>query len=147
MITPVAVRPPLAVATPRADSPRRDQARRGGRAEQDDGPAPSVRGYAENSIGPHGSDGNPVGGDLLLNFNTELRFPLFYGLGGAIFVDGGGLYLHARAISIADFRESVGPGLRYQTPVGAISLDYGFKIRPRRDESIGEVHFTIGNIF
>lgn len=107
----------------------------------------SVRGYDENSIGPRGQKGNPVGGDLLLNFNTELRFPLLYGLGGAIFVDGGGLYLHDRAVSIDKFRESVGPGLRYQTPIGAISLDYGFKIRPRRDESIGEIHFTIGNIF
>lgn len=107
----------------------------------------TVRGYEENSIGPRGADGNPVGGDLLLNFNTELRFPLLYGLGGAVFVDGGGLYLHDRAVSIGDFRESAGTGLRYRTPVGAISLDYGFKVRRRRDESIGEIHFTIGNIF
>jgi len=68
-------------------------------------------------------------------------------LGGAVFVDGGGLYLHERVISLDDFRTSVGPGLRYQTPIGSISLDYGFKIDRRRGESIGQVHFTIGNIF
>jgi outer membrane protein insertion porin family len=107
----------------------------------------TVRGFAENSIGPHGDLGHPAGGDLLFIVNTELRFPLFFGLIGAVFADGGGLYFHNRAISIGEFRESVGPGLRYQTPIGALSLDYGFKIESRRDESIGEVHFTIGNLF
>lgn len=107
----------------------------------------SVRGFEENEIGPRGEDGNPVGGDLLLSGNSELRFPLIWGLGGAAFVDGGGLYLRDRAVSIGDFRESAGPGLRYQTPIGAISLDYGFKLDRRRGESIGEIHFTIGNIF
>jgi outer membrane protein insertion porin family len=107
----------------------------------------SVRGYEENEIGPRGGDGHPTGGDFLVNVSTELRFALFLGLGGAVFVDGGGLYLHDRVISLDDFRASVGPGLRYQTPIGSISLDYGFKIDRRRGESIGQVHFTIGNIF
>jgi outer membrane protein insertion porin family len=107
----------------------------------------TVRGFAENGIGPHGDQGHPTGGDLLFVANTELRFPLLYGLGGAVFVDAGGLYFHDRAISLGEVRESVGPGIRYQTPIGALSLDYGFKIRPRAGESIGEVHFTIGNLF
>jgi outer membrane protein assembly factor BamA len=107
-----------------------------------------VRGYKENSIGPRGSDGNPTGGDLLVNANTEFRFPLFLGLDGAAFVDGGGLYLvHADTASNDHFRVGVGPGLRYRTPIGSIGLDYGFKIAPRRGESIGEVDFNIGNTF
>lgn len=107
----------------------------------------SVRGFDENSIGPRGERGNPIGGDFLLNGNGEFRFPLFWGLGGAVFVDGGGLYLRDRGISIREFRESAGPGLRYQTPIGAIRLDYGFKLDRRAGESIGQVHFTIGNLF
>jgi outer membrane protein insertion porin family len=107
----------------------------------------SVRGFEENSIGPRGDEGNPVGGDLLVSGNAELRFPLFWGIGGAAFVDGGGLYLRDQGVSLGEFRESAGPGLRYLTPVGAISLDYGFKLDRREGESLGEIHFTIGNIF
>jgi len=107
----------------------------------------SVRGFKENAIGPRGADGHPTGGDFLVNLNTEFRFALFAGLSGAAFVDGGGLYLHERVIAIDDFRRSAGPGLRYQTPIGSVSLDYGFKLDRRRGESIGEVHFTVGNIF
>ena len=108
----------------------------------------SVRGYKQNSIGPRGSNGDPTGGDMFVNTNTEFRFPLFLGLQGAGFMDGGGLYLvHGNAASNDHFRIGVGPGLRYQTPIGSIGLDYGFKISPRRGESIGEVNFSIGNIF
>jgi outer membrane protein insertion porin family len=116
----------------------------------------TVRGFQENKVGPLGSAGDPVGGDVSLNVNTELRFPLVYGLGGVVFVDGGGAYLqHCPsgvgltncAHSLENFRRSTGPGLRYITPVGAISLEYGFKLDRRTGESIGEVHFSIGNIF
>ncbi len=118
----------------------------------------TVRGFSENSIGPVGphrfnsrgqdlGGGDPLGGDLSLNLNTELRFPLFLGLGGVVFVDGGGVYLQDRSVSLDDFRRSVGLGLRYDTPVGPVSLDYGFKLDRRRDESVGEVHFSIGAVF
>ena len=107
----------------------------------------TVRGFDENEIGPRGDAGNPVGGDLSLNVNTELRFPLFLGTEGAAFFDGGGLYLRDQAITFDEFRESAGPGLRYRTPIGSIGLDYGFKLDRRGGESIGEVHFSIGNLF
>lgn len=129
----------------------------------------TVRGFAENSIGPEGrafidSNGNvvpggdPLGGDLVLNTNTELRFPLIYGLGGVVFVDGGGVYLEdttgtpgscsgCSSVSLHDFRRSAGLGLRYATPVGPVSLDYGFKLDRRAGESVGEVHFAVGMSF
>jgi len=37
--------------------------------------------------------------------------------------------------------------IRCHDPFGTVSLDYGFKLLPRRDESIGEVYFSIDNIF
>jgi len=107
----------------------------------------TVRGFGENQIGPQGSAGNPLGGDLVLNLNAELRFPLLYGFGGVVFLDGGGVYLQDRAVSSHDFRRSTGLGVRYLTPVGPISLEYGFKLDRRATESIGEVHFSIGAVF
>jgi outer membrane protein insertion porin family len=129
----------------------------------------TVRGFSENQIGPKGNaftdakgtfvpGGDPLGGSLVLNLNTELRFPLLYGFGGVVFADGGGVYLENRtgaaascsgcgSISIHDFRRSSGLGLRYITPVGPISLDYGFKLDRRADESVGEVHFSVGTTF
>ena len=58
----------------------------------------SLRGFALNQAGPRDSlTGFPVGGQALLIFNQELRFPLklpFVGtsLGGALFYDGGNTY-------------------------------------------------------
>lgn len=116
----------------------------------------TVRGFTENSIGPQGSLGNPIGGDWVVNVNTQVTFPLIFGLGGEVFADGGGVYLeHCPsgqgisncAINFENFRRSAGLGLRYITPVGPITLEYGFKLDRRSDESIGEVHFSIGTIF
>lgn len=112
----------------------------------------TVRGFSENSIGPHGDQGkgDPLGGDWALNLNAELRFPLVFGFGGVVFVDGGGVYLQdfqEYPVSIHDFRRSTGLGLRYITPIGPLSLEYGFKLDRRSGESLGQVHFSIGNIF
>jgi outer membrane protein insertion porin family len=120
----------------------------------------SVRGFGENSIGPRGANGGEIGGDFYVNTNLELQFPLLYGLGGAIFFDGGGLYLlqcdadcreqrdiSRAALNFDNFRRSVGAGLRYHTPVGPIAVDYGIKLDRRGGESFGRLHFSIGTTF
>jgi outer membrane protein insertion porin family len=116
----------------------------------------TVRGFEENSIAPLGADGSPMGGDVMVNGNAELRFPLLFGLGGAVFLDAGGSFLRQEctaevcnfsAVSADNVRRSTGIGLRYLTPVGPISLEYGFKLDRREGESLGAFHFTIGNIF
>jgi outer membrane protein insertion porin family len=65
----------------------------------------SLRGFALNQAGPRDSDtGFPVGGQALLIFNQEFRFPMslpFIGsrLGGALFYDGGNTYSRLSRIS------------------------------------------------
>lgn len=136
------------VLTGGEDVPIRERFFLGGRS--------TVRGFSENSVGPEGEDGNPIGGDLALNVNLELRFPLLFGVEGAVFADGGGAFLIERPasvvvrggnLSIDNFRRSAGVGLRYMTPVGPLSLDWGFKLDRRGDESIGAIHFNIGTAF
>ena len=136
------------------------------------GGATTVRGYSENSLGPTDGNGVVLGGDTAIIFNLEGRVPIWGALAGAAFLDVGGNFLtqcdeacerqHAmEAVSEGDeglrvlnnnfnwtnFRKGVGPGLRYMTPVGPISLDYGFKIDRRSGESLGAVHFSISGTF
>jgi outer membrane protein assembly factor BamA len=65
----------------------------------------SLRGFALNQAGPRDAcTGFPVGGQALLVFNQEFRFPMrlpFVGtsLGGAIFYDGGNVYSRLGRIS------------------------------------------------
>lgn len=126
----------------------------------------TVRGFDENAVGPEArgeppaspaSTGDtedppkqgtpPLGGDVSVNLNGEVRFPLLYGLRGAVFVDGGGVYLQTYNARGERFREAAGVGLRYMTPVGPLSLDYGFKLDRRGSESLGQIHFSVGRVF
>jgi outer membrane protein insertion porin family len=45
------------------------------------------------------------------------------------------------------FRDSVGIGLRYMTPVGPIGFMYGHKLDPEPHESPGSFHFSMGYTF
>jgi outer membrane protein assembly factor BamA len=44
-------------------------------------------------------------------------------------------------------RYGAGVGLRYDTPVGPLRLDYGIKLNPLRGEPSGVLHFTVGQAF
>jgi outer membrane protein insertion porin family len=122
----------------------------------------SLRGFALNQAGPRDSAGFPVGGQALLAFNQELRFPMrlpYIGtaLSGALFYDGGNVYSRLARITfrasppkpIFDpanptvcqfnctnelnyFAHTVGIGFRYSTPVGPIRIDLGFPINRPR---------------
>jgi outer membrane protein insertion porin family len=118
----------------------------------------SLRGFALNQAGPRDLAGFPVGGQAVMEFHQELRFPMrlpFVGsaLGGAFFYDGGNVYSRVSRITFRAsppkpifnptnptecefnctnelnyFAHTVGFGLRYSTPVGPIRIDLGFPI-------------------
>ncbi|MGC2425003.1 MAG: outer membrane protein assembly factor BamA [Nitrospirota bacterium] len=133
------------------------------------GGASSLRGYSYESVAPlapapPGKLGSPVGGDSMAIFNAEVRFPLPYNFGLVTFLDAGNAWLlnknisptsqgiHQVAQSVTSsetngLRYGAGLGIRYQTPVGPLRLDYGFKVNRRPGESIGELHFTLGEAF
>jgi len=108
----------------------------------------TVRGYSEQSIGPHAPDGSAIGGDFMVNGNFELRVPLQYGFIFATFLDMGSAWLPGQVAGHKfDLREGAGVGLRYVTPVGPIAFDYGWKLDRKPGESPSEWHFTIGAVF
>jgi outer membrane protein insertion porin family len=107
----------------------------------------TVRGYAQDTLGPKGADGNPIGGNSFLMENLELRTSVWKGLGLVTFLDGGNVWVKAEQIRLADLKFTTGLGLRYNTPVGPIRIDYGVKLHREQGESKGELHFSIGNAF
>ncbi len=107
----------------------------------------TVRGFEEDSLGPRGDDGSFTGGDYMVNGNAELRVPLKFGFIVAAFLDAGSVWLHGDPENDFDLRGSAGLGLRYVTPIGPISFDYGWKLDRREGESSSEWHFSIGAVF
>ncbi|MEL6402641.1 MAG: BamA/TamA family outer membrane protein, partial [Cyanobacteria bacterium J06626_4] len=101
----------------------------------------SVRGYEEGDVGT---------GQSYLQASIEYRFPLFSFLGGALFLDAGtdlgtgdnvpGSPGPDRGKPGSGF--GYGAGVRVQTPLGPIRVDYGFS-----DQGDGRLHFGIGERF
>jgi outer membrane protein insertion porin family len=105
----------------------------------------SVRGYAENLL-LRDDDDDPVGGRRSLSGSIEARMQVKKLLSLILFYDAGKL---DRTYTPADteIRSSVGLGLGYRTPVGPLSLYYGYKLNRQPDESPGRFHFSIGYTF
>lgn len=107
----------------------------------------TVRGYAEDTLGPKGADNNPTGGNAFLMNSFELRFYAGKNIGVVGFLDGGNVWQKIKLSDISNFKFTTGIGLRYQTPVGPLRIDYGHKLSRETGESKGELHFSIGHAF
>lgn len=105
------------------------------------GGSSSVRGYAEGEMGS---------GKSYAQATAEYRFPVFSIVGGAIFFDvgtdlGSGSDVPGNPSGIRDLPGSgfgYGLGIRVQSPLGPIRIDYGIN-----NEGDSRVHFGIGERF
>jgi outer membrane protein insertion porin family len=107
----------------------------------------TVRGFKQDTLGPIGADGAPIGGNFQLILNAEMRVPLQYGFLAAVFVDAGSVWLWKQPQYGFYLQETAGLSLRYITPVGPISVDYGWKLNPLPGQSAGEASLSIGAVF
>jgi len=91
----------------------------------------------------------------MLAMSAELRANLFGKLGGVLFVDAGNVWENSWAFDLHDLRYAIGPGLRYQTPIGPIRFDVGFQMNPipgllvngEEQKRPLRFHFSIGQAF
>ncbi len=110
----------------------------------------SVRGYVQNRLGVDGetiNNGIPTGGNAILVLNEEIRFLIFKSFGGVFFFDHGNVWREFKEIKLSDMRSSVGAGLRLNTPVGPLRIDWGYKLNREKLESPAEYHFMLGHAF
>jgi outer membrane protein insertion porin family/translocation and assembly module TamA len=119
------------------------------------GGASSIRGWDRYDVSPLSGSGLPIGGNTMFAFSSELRAVLRGNVGGVLFLDAGNVWSDGWTIRLGDLRYAVGPGLRYQTPVGPVRLDVGWQINPIEGLLVnGEpqsrrwrIHFSIGQAF
>ena len=119
------------------------------------GGATSVRGWGRYEVSPLGGSGLPIGGNSMLAFSSEARLSLGSRLGAVAFIDAGNVWSGDLQWKLNELRYAVGPGLRYETPVGPIRFDLGYQLneipglkvngqpQPRR----WRIHFSIGQAF
>lgn len=112
----------------------------------------SNRGYPFRGVGPHGPVGflvptgrdcslenrtvqdlpaaciRPLGGLTLWEASLEVRFPIAGPIEAATFVDASDVTRNIGQIRFTVPHLSVGPGLRYLTPVGPFRLDVGYRV-------------------
>jgi outer membrane protein insertion porin family/translocation and assembly module TamA len=116
----------------------------------------SNRGYAPREIGPHGvvpfynhgqsqqdpdvdcTPGSatyqsavcdlPLGGFTLWEAGVELRYPVMGALSGTVFTDASDVSPRLLWFRFGRLHLSAGVGLRYETPVGPIRFDVGYRI-------------------
>jgi outer membrane protein assembly factor BamA len=118
----------------------------------------TVRGFQVDRLGTPeliNSDGLSNGGNSVVVLNAELRTivgKLFGRNFGAVgFVDSGNVFPGAGDLSLAQLRTALGFGLRYDSPLGPLRLDFGFKIARRligtSRERGWEYHLNLGEAF
>ncbi|OQX54141.1 MAG: outer membrane protein assembly factor BamA [Candidatus Omnitrophica bacterium 4484_213] len=104
------------------------------------GGAGTIRGYKYRKVGPR-VFGEPVGGNSMLIANSELTFPLIKRvIKAALFYDLGNVWAKSSDIDLSDLKAGAGLGIRINTPIGPLKLDYGYGFDPDPGEK-KEGHF------
>ena len=89
-----------------------------------------------------GYDFGEFSGDKSLVFNAEYRLPLAKNFQAVLFTDWGQAWDYEESINLADLKFGKGIGIRFDTPIGPIRLDYGID-----EEGTGQTYFSVGHTF
>ncbi|MEN8210807.1 MAG: outer membrane protein assembly factor BamA, partial [Thermodesulfobacteriota bacterium] len=112
----------------------------------------SIRGFDKYDInGNRSGDVKDMGGDKYIQFNAEITFPFAekYRVAGVFFYDRGDVYRTGEDIDFGDQFSSVGMGIRWNSPMGPIRLEYGWVIDGKdvKERGDGEFEFSVGAFF
>ena len=108
----------------------------------------TIRGFKYAEISPRDPATNDrIGGTHFLQFNQEIRFPLYkkLGLSGTVFFDAGNVY---GPNYVGPFlRTSVGAGIRWFSPMGPLRVEWGYNLSKKDYERSSAWEFTMGGSF
>lgn len=99
----------------------------------------SIRGYDEDGL-QVGTQKNINGTLGMLNYRGEVRIPIEGNFGTALFLDAGNLFVDRFAFEPTRLRSSIGTGLRYNTAVGPVLLDFAWRLQS--DPQVGDTCVT-----
>lgn len=121
-----------------------------------------IRGFENKGIGPRvgGGPDDPLGGTTYFTVSAEASFPLpvvprDFGLRGAVFADAGTLFGNKVSVNSPEFvngedaalRASVGVGLIWNSPFGALRVDYALPVLKEDFDKVQHFKFGINNQF
>jgi outer membrane protein insertion porin family len=112
----------------------------------------TVRGYKSNRLGPRDSNGDAFGGNFRVVGNLELLFPPpFFGeaknMRMSTFVDAGNVYAGVDDFSVSEIRASVGMGMTWLSPVGALTFSFAKAFNDQPQDQLEFFQFSIGTSF
>jgi outer membrane protein assembly complex protein YaeT len=118
------------------------------------GGSTSIRGWGRYEVSPLES-GQPIGGLSVVESSFEVRVPVGTKLSAVAFVDAGSVGRNPWKLDPGGFRSAVGPGVRYDTPIGPVRLDLGFQLNPiegllvkgKPEARPWRAHISIGQAF
>ncbi len=107
----------------------------------------SIRGYNKGEAAPRGADGLFIGAKSYLLLNFEFEQALTKNWSVIVLADALGIAPKLRDYPYAEELYSVGLGVRYQTLIGPVRLEYGRNVNPRADDPSGTLHLSVGYPF
>lgn len=108
----------------------------------------SLRGFKWATVGPK-SGGYVIGGLTYGLVTAELLFPVVekIGMRGVIFFDAGNAYNSIDDFDIGQFRTDAGVGIRWNSPLGPLRVEWGYNLAPKEGEDQYQWQFSAGAYF
>ncbi len=107
----------------------------------------SIRGYQQGEAAPRGADGRFLGAKSYVLFNLELEQAVTPNWSVVAFGDALGEAAQLRNYPFDERLYSAGLGVRYQTLIGPVRVEYGRNLSPRAGDPPGTWQVSIGYPF